>query len=145
MDRKKRVVTSAIDGMSVAEVRRGLDYMRKRWREHSLEEPFYLSEVLFNGMQIQQFAFMFVMGHHHKRHNKSRRDQEEEVKAIEASEAAKEDEEDEEDEEDDEDGEDEAFEEKVPVPVLKRARTRSFYRNHPLDDEDAQSKRTDAA
>ncbi len=69
----KRVVTSAIDGMSVGEVRRGLDYMRKRWRDQSREEPFFIDEEMPNGMRMQDFALHFVMGHHYKRHNKQRR------------------------------------------------------------------------
>lgn len=69
----KRIVTSAIDGISVAEVRRGLDNMRRLWKTRSDSQPFFLSEMLFNGMNVQEFAFQFVMGHHHKRHNKSKR------------------------------------------------------------------------
>jgi hypothetical protein len=79
---KKRVVTSAIQGMSVAEVRRGLDVMRRMWRERTPAEPFFLCDPLFNDMQVQEFTFRFVMGHHYKRHNKSRKEEEEEEEEV---------------------------------------------------------------
>lgn len=69
----KRVVTSAISGMSVGEVRKGLDYMRKRWKDQNRDEPFFIDEEMPNGMVMQDFALQFVMGHHYKRHNKQRR------------------------------------------------------------------------
>ena len=49
----QRKVTSAIDGMSVAEVRRALDVVRKGWND---EAPFHLTAPLFNGMTQQQFC-----------------------------------------------------------------------------------------
>ena len=66
----KRTVSSAIEGMSVAEVRRGLDIMRKKWK-HRETHPFYICDPIFNTMTLQEFGYNFVMGHHHKRHNKS--------------------------------------------------------------------------
>jgi hypothetical protein len=59
--------------MSVGEVRRGLDHMRKRWRDQTKDEPFFIDEEMPNGMRMQDFALLFVMGHHYKRHNKQRR------------------------------------------------------------------------
>jgi hypothetical protein len=67
---RRRQVTSAIEGMSVAEVRRGLEQMRCKWRSRE-EEPFFVCDTIFNGMTMQDFGYRFVMGHHHKRHNKS--------------------------------------------------------------------------
>lgn len=67
----KRVVTSAIDGMSVSKVRRGLDTMRKLWRERSDARPFFISQPVVDHMPMQAFALRFVMGHHYKRHIKS--------------------------------------------------------------------------
>lgn len=67
----KRVVTSAIDGMSVSKVRRGLDTMRRMWREQNQEKPFFISRAVVDNMPMHQFALKFVMGHHYKRHNKS--------------------------------------------------------------------------
>ena len=67
---EKRSVCSAIHGMSVAEVRRGLDSMRKKWKSRETT-PFYICDTIFNDMTMQEFGYKFVMGHHHKRHNKS--------------------------------------------------------------------------
>jgi hypothetical protein len=68
----KRVVTSAIEGMTVSRVRRGLDAMRKQWRERSDERPFFICHTAVEHMSMQHFAFKFVMGHHYKRHSKSK-------------------------------------------------------------------------
>lgn len=74
MDCSKRVVTSAIPDMSVAEVRRGLDFVRTRWRTQETDNvPFRLSTKLFNHMSVQDFCFKFTLGHHYKRHAKSKR------------------------------------------------------------------------
>ena len=66
-----RKVTSAIEGMSVAEVRRGLDAVRTQW--HQGAPRFYFTEKLFNGMTVQEFCTKFTLGHHTKRHAKSKR------------------------------------------------------------------------
>jgi len=66
-----RVITSAIDTMSVAEVRKSLAFIRKEWSAHSGVHPFYPSNTLVgSNMTISEFAFRFVMGHHEKRHHK---------------------------------------------------------------------------
>ena len=68
----ERVVTSAITDMSVAEVRKSLAYMRKEWSRHTHVLPFFPCQPLPNtNMVVSDFAFRFVMGHHHKRHQKS--------------------------------------------------------------------------
>lgn len=57
--------------MTVAEVRKSLAFMRKEWARHSAIHPFYTSQVLPNtDLRMADFAFRFVMGHHHKRHHK---------------------------------------------------------------------------
>lgn len=74
MDDDRRVITSAIDGMSVAEVRRALATLRRTWEEASTEgRPFYLTgEPLVRDHSVQQFSYMFVRGHHAKRLSKNR-------------------------------------------------------------------------
>lgn len=67
----KRSVTSAINGMSVCEVRRCLDYMRRRWSDANTT-PFFITTILpQDGMSIQTFAMLFLRGQHEKRHNKN--------------------------------------------------------------------------
>lgn len=71
-DDNERVVTSAITNMSVAEVRKALAFMRKGWSKHSRVQPFFPCQALPNtNMVVSDFAFRFVMGHHHKRHQKT--------------------------------------------------------------------------
>ena len=67
----ERTMTSAIDDMSVSEVRKALAFMRKEWSRHSCVYPFYTSQTLPESeLEMAEFAFRFVMGHHHKRHHK---------------------------------------------------------------------------
>ena len=74
LDTQKRVVTSAIPNMSVAEVRRGLDFVRTQWKEQQQRhKPFHINQKLFNDMTLQDFCFKFTLGHHYKRHAKSKR------------------------------------------------------------------------
>lgn len=64
-------MTSAINDMSVAEVRKALSHMRKEWANHSSVHPFFPCRHLPNHeLSVSDFAFRFVMGHHHKRHQK---------------------------------------------------------------------------
>lgn len=74
---ERRIITSAIEGMSVAEVRRALATMRKSWEETCSDEkngrPFYMAcDVLVRGKTVQEFSYMFVQGHHAKRISKNR-------------------------------------------------------------------------
>jgi hypothetical protein len=102
----KRVVTSAIANMTVGEVRRGLDMIRRRWRQRTAEQPFFMNESLFHGYTIEEFAFRFVMGHHYKRHNRDNDEGEED------------------EEEDLEEGEvEEEEEEQLPAPKRGRKAT----------------------
>ncbi len=66
-------MTSAIDNMSVAEVRKYLGETRKRWVSQTLSQPMYITDKLSNGMTIEEFALKFQQGHHQKRHNKGRK------------------------------------------------------------------------
>lgn len=67
--RKQRPrVTSAIQGMTMTEVRRDLNLLRKKWSNRSKNEPFLMSFPLDNNLTIEEFAYKFVMGHHLKRH-----------------------------------------------------------------------------
>jgi len=66
-----RKVTSAIEGMSVAEVRRGLDAVRTKW---TAQPPrFYFTDKILRDMTVQRFCVEFTLGHHTKRHAKSKR------------------------------------------------------------------------
>lgn len=75
---EKRIITSAIDGMTVAEVRKALSTMRRTWEACSAlqdesRRPLYVScDTLVRGHTVQDFSYMFVQGHHAKRMSKSR-------------------------------------------------------------------------
>lgn len=69
----RRIMTSAIDNMSVAEVRKFLGECRKKLTMQTLSHPMFVTDVLSNGMQVQEFALKFQQGHHQKRHNKNRK------------------------------------------------------------------------
>ena len=64
-------LTSAIENMSVADVRKALSQMRKKWQKHSCIHPFFPSHDITTDMTVSEFSFRFVMGHHEKRHQKS--------------------------------------------------------------------------
>ena len=70
---QRRIMTSAIDNMSVAEVRKYLGETRKKFDNQSEDNPFFITDVLSNGMTIQEFAFRFQQGHHNKRHKKCKK------------------------------------------------------------------------
>ena len=64
--------TSAIPGMTVAEVRRALGRIRSIWSNADPQHPLFLSDPLVNSLTIGEFATLFVGGHHLKRHEKSK-------------------------------------------------------------------------
>jgi hypothetical protein len=64
----KRVVTSALPGISVSDVRRLLDTVRKQWKEQSDEKPFCIFNPLNDEITVQEFCYAFVDGNHIKRH-----------------------------------------------------------------------------
>ena len=71
--KKKRVVTSAIPGLSIAEVRKGLDQIRQSWANRD-EEPFrpHTMSIQSYNVTAQEFCLRFVLGQHLKRFNKSK-------------------------------------------------------------------------
>jgi len=62
---------SAIDGMSVPDVRISLASLRPMWQQHSPVVPMYMCTILPCGMSANEFAFNFVLGHHRKRHRRN--------------------------------------------------------------------------
>ncbi len=64
---KKRVVTSAVPGMTVAEVRKALDVIRKAWKGR---EAFRFGAEIPGGSSFESFAVDFILGHHLKRRRK---------------------------------------------------------------------------
>ena len=67
----KRVMTSAIPDMSVADVRKALQKVRKSWQAHDAMNPMTTTVCVTGTMSAGQFCFLFVRGHHLKRHAKS--------------------------------------------------------------------------
>lgn len=65
-----RVMTSAIESMSVADVRKALSEVRERWKNNSPKTPFYITERLGNGMSMEEFSHRQQVGQHKKRHAK---------------------------------------------------------------------------
>ena len=65
----KRIMTSAIPGMSVAQVRKALGIVRKR----ATTELMYITDLLTDKLTIEQFCLEFVTGHHQKRHAKGKK------------------------------------------------------------------------
>ena len=70
---KRKKVTSAIDGMTVHEVRRNLDFIRKYVNAGIQNNTFidYEKTLVTGNYNMQEFCLMFIMGHHNKRHLKS--------------------------------------------------------------------------
>ena len=66
-------MTSAIQDMSVAEVRKALGEVRRRAATHTSQNPMYITDSLTPSLTVQDFCLKFVCGHHDKRHNKGRR------------------------------------------------------------------------
>ena len=64
---RRRIITSAIPQLSVTEVRRGLDLIRRRWADRH-RSAFELSGQATGGLTVQAFALKFLLGHHAKRH-----------------------------------------------------------------------------
>ncbi len=67
----KRVITSAINGMSVQEIRSCLTELRQRWKDSSPKRLFQGHQILRasknNKLNMYEFAFKFIKGHHAKR------------------------------------------------------------------------------
>ena len=69
-EKNRRIMTSSINNMTVAEVRKYLNECRKKHNSQSNKAPMFITDVLSNGMTVQEFALKFQQGHHQKRHNK---------------------------------------------------------------------------
>lgn len=78
----KRVMTSAIPGQTVTNVRKCLSQMRKSWSNASSETPFFLCVDTLLNMTVSEFAFQFVRGHYQKRLSKCRKNKSEKKKYI---------------------------------------------------------------
>ena len=65
-----KIMTSAIESMTVADVRKALGELRERWKNHSPTKIFYLTDRLQNGMTIEEFSHRQQLGQHRKRHAK---------------------------------------------------------------------------
>lgn len=75
---KRMSTSSAIDGVSVPEVRRALQCLRQAWKDRSPDAPFFASDVMpgftyHNGeLSFEEFALLHEQGKHYKRHTKGR-------------------------------------------------------------------------
>ena len=69
-EKNRRIMTSSISNMTVAEVRKILTECRKKHVSQTQKSPMYITDILSNGMAVQEFALKFQQGHHQKRHNK---------------------------------------------------------------------------
>lgn len=65
-----KILTSAVQDYTVAEVRRSLSELRTVWADNETSTPFSVHMTNFNDMEFCQFCFLFVQGHHKKRHKK---------------------------------------------------------------------------
>ena len=72
---ERRVVTSAIADITVAEVRKSLAMIRKKWeasKSDSKAPPLYPSEDIgIKDTSVDMFALKFVVGHHSRRQAKA--------------------------------------------------------------------------
>lgn len=59
--------TRKSEDLSVVEVRRHLNEIRKRWRASCPEEPIYTATQLTTDFTVAEFAFAFVQSHHRPR------------------------------------------------------------------------------
>lgn len=58
---------------AIADVRRALGTIRKRWRQQTIMEPVVVSDAVDERAQsMAQFAFRFVLGHHLRRQHMAR-------------------------------------------------------------------------
>ena len=68
-----RKITSAISGVTVAEVRKSLDFIRKLYKNRYENNNFYLSANVPNtNFNVGEFCLKFVVGMHTKRYLKSK-------------------------------------------------------------------------
>ena len=65
-----KTLTSAVDKMTVAEVRRCLAELRSMWINSTSEKVFDANRPSGFDMSTEEFCFKFVKGHHEKRKRK---------------------------------------------------------------------------
>ena len=58
---------SAVEGLSVPQVRSSLSALRQKWQRHSSADPMRCSFQMPCDMTACMFAYHFVLGHHRKR------------------------------------------------------------------------------
>ena len=76
-----RAATTAIPGLTMAEIRYAMGCLRARWDNHSAATPICPTEILKNlknpnndnELSLEEFARLFVLGHHIKRVDKKQR------------------------------------------------------------------------
>jgi DNA-binding winged helix-turn-helix (wHTH) protein len=71
-------MTSAIEGMSVSEMRRNMSEMRHKLHTQSEEHPFNVSSFLASGYPIWKFVHEVSLGLHEKRSSRTSRKKEKE-------------------------------------------------------------------
>jgi len=69
-------MTSAIEGMSVSDMRRNMSEMRHKLQTQSEDHPFNLSSFLASGYPIWKFVHEVSLGLHEKRSSRSSRKKE---------------------------------------------------------------------
>jgi hypothetical protein len=69
------VPASAVQDMTVAEVRRALGKIRQLWYQSSPAAPLFICDALVRDKTIAEFCTEFVYGRHLKRHQKSTQQQ----------------------------------------------------------------------
>jgi hypothetical protein len=71
-------ICSAIEGVTVPEVRRALLCLRQAWQDRCPEVPFYASDEMHgftykgSNLSYEEFALLHEQGKHYKRHTKGR-------------------------------------------------------------------------
>ena len=71
-EQKKSISNSSISNMSMADIRRALGHIRQRWKEHGPETPICVTELLWNGETLEDFAFRICIGKSRKATFKTR-------------------------------------------------------------------------
>lgn len=67
-------LTSAVPGMSVCDMRRGLAEVRSILQDQSIKNPFNMKHILSNGEEIWKFVHLVAIGLHQKRLKNRKKD-----------------------------------------------------------------------
>jgi hypothetical protein len=70
---EKKVQSSTVPGISVADVRRGLSEVRQLLNDQNEVSPFDMTRTLSNGMPVWKFVHCVALGMHKKRSRKRKR------------------------------------------------------------------------